>query len=433
LHFDDLAKLLEVMQRLVDLGNTVVVIEHNLDVIKQADWVIDMGPEAGEAGGQVVIAGTPEQVVEYATTQSRGSDRRSYTGEALAPILAAGPYVLRPTYSAEEHAEAAEEKFKIAEVIGDAAMPWEKDGRGWHTRDRVGRNGEPCRWDGRILADVIDRIYELGTFSETNWNSRSVVEIAAETKSYGWFLHAITGETWLLKLKFRVPSNTFQSTKLRADLPLKTLNEMYDIPLYSNDPRIKIKSTRGPLQEIELRLHGYEEIDRPAFWHFLETAVEAFQRFASDAPKTLDEHMPWKKLGKKWHLMRKGFPNGKRIAWEVEVLEALCGLLEEAAPNGQFTWTNQQLVHMHVPGQKEPWATLHTKRPGSLDLTLTGPKGQIGFGRVSELGFDREFDDKHAQRDQIQLRFRSESDLQRGDLPAFLSEHLAGVNETATT
>ncbi|MCA9221100.1 MAG: ATP-binding cassette domain-containing protein, partial [Planctomycetales bacterium] len=320
LHFDDLAKLLEVMQRLVDLGNTVVVIEHNLDVIKQADWVIDMGPEAGEAGGQVVIAGTPEQVVEYATTQSRGSDRRSYTGEALAPILAAGPYVLRPTYSAEEHAEAAEEKFRIADVIGDAAMPWEKDGHGWHTRDRVGRNGEPCRWDGRILADVIDRIYELGTFSETNWNSRSVVEIAAETKSYGWFLHAITGETWLLKLKFRVPSNTFQATKLRADLPLKTLNEMYDIPLYSNDPRIKIKSTRGPLQEIELRLHGYEEIDRPAFWHFLETAVEAFQRFASDAPKTLDEHMPWKKLGKKWHLMRKGFPNGKRIAWEVEVL-----------------------------------------------------------------------------------------------------------------
>ena len=64
LHFDDLAKLLEVLNRLVDHGNTVVVIEHNLDVIKTADWVIDIGPEAGAEGGTVVACGTPEQIVE---------------------------------------------------------------------------------------------------------------------------------------------------------------------------------------------------------------------------------------------------------------------------------------------------------------------------------------------------------------------------------
>ena len=63
LHFEDLAKLLDVLHRLVDLGNTVVLIEHNLDVIKSADWVIDMGPEAGEAGGCVVAAGTPQDIV----------------------------------------------------------------------------------------------------------------------------------------------------------------------------------------------------------------------------------------------------------------------------------------------------------------------------------------------------------------------------------
>ena len=66
LHFDDLRKLLEVLHRLVDLGNTVVVIEHNLDVVKSADWVIDMGPEAGQEGGQVVARGTPEDLVVYA-------------------------------------------------------------------------------------------------------------------------------------------------------------------------------------------------------------------------------------------------------------------------------------------------------------------------------------------------------------------------------
>jgi excinuclease ABC subunit A len=62
LHFADIEKLLEVLQRLADAGNTVLVIEHNLDVIKQADWLVDLGPEGGEAGGEVIATGTPEQV-----------------------------------------------------------------------------------------------------------------------------------------------------------------------------------------------------------------------------------------------------------------------------------------------------------------------------------------------------------------------------------
>ncbi len=81
LHFDDIRKLLNVLQRLVDLGNTVVVIEHQLDVIKSADWIIDLGPEGGEAGGYVVATGTPEQIVRH---------RKSYTGQALARVLGDG-------------------------------------------------------------------------------------------------------------------------------------------------------------------------------------------------------------------------------------------------------------------------------------------------------------------------------------------------------
>jgi excinuclease ABC subunit A len=79
LHFDDVRKLLEVLQRLVDAGNTVLVIEHNLDVIKTADHVIDLGPEGGPAGGRLVAQGTPEQVARV---------RESHTGRSLAPILA---------------------------------------------------------------------------------------------------------------------------------------------------------------------------------------------------------------------------------------------------------------------------------------------------------------------------------------------------------
>jgi len=81
LHFEDVRLLLEVLHRLVEKGNTVVVIEHNLDVVKTADWVIDLGPEGGDAGGRVVASGSPEDVVRQAA---------SHTGRALAPLLAAG-------------------------------------------------------------------------------------------------------------------------------------------------------------------------------------------------------------------------------------------------------------------------------------------------------------------------------------------------------
>jgi excinuclease ABC subunit A len=79
LHFHDVAKLLEVLHELVEQGNSVVVIEHNLEVIKTADWIIDLGPEGGDGGGEIVAAGTPEDVVRV---------KRSYTGQFLAPVLA---------------------------------------------------------------------------------------------------------------------------------------------------------------------------------------------------------------------------------------------------------------------------------------------------------------------------------------------------------
>lgn len=78
LHAHDIARLLEVLQRLVESGETVLVIEHNLDVIKTADYIVDLGPEGGDKGGQIVASGTPEQVVK---------EERSYTGKYLKEIL----------------------------------------------------------------------------------------------------------------------------------------------------------------------------------------------------------------------------------------------------------------------------------------------------------------------------------------------------------
>lgn len=81
LHFHDIRQLLEVLHQLRDQGNTVIVIEHNLDVIKTADWIIDLGPEGGTKGGEVVAVGKPEEIVKSS---------KSYTGRYLKPVLEMG-------------------------------------------------------------------------------------------------------------------------------------------------------------------------------------------------------------------------------------------------------------------------------------------------------------------------------------------------------
>jgi len=78
LHSHDIRKLLAVLHRLVDMGNTVVVIEHNMDVIKNADWIIDLGPEGGDEGGRIVVQGTPEKVAKV---------KKSFTGQYLRQVL----------------------------------------------------------------------------------------------------------------------------------------------------------------------------------------------------------------------------------------------------------------------------------------------------------------------------------------------------------
>src|SRR6202011_2921958 len=90
--FHDVAKLLDVLQELVDQGNTVIVIEHNLEVVKTADWIIDLGPEGGDAGGEIVAAGPPEDIVRA---------RQSYTGRYLHAFLKRRP-LAKGTHAADE-------------------------------------------------------------------------------------------------------------------------------------------------------------------------------------------------------------------------------------------------------------------------------------------------------------------------------------------
>jgi excinuclease ABC subunit A len=407
---------------LVDQGNTVVVIEHNLDVIKTADWVIDLGPEAGAAGGTVVASGTPEEVVKC---------KGSHTGRALARVLAAGPHVDRKPYDPAAAETPREDDVAIETVGRDAKMPWEVDGRAWHTRDRVARDGRPAKWEGKILDAIERRIHELGEFSPTNWNCRTIVEITAPKKTDGWFFHAITGERWLLRLKFRMAKKTFSGDQLVADLGLKPLNDIDEIEAYGRGPRVKCKNLRGPWQEVQVDAHSWQEIDTPEFWSFLERAAAGFRKFTERVQQKPEDVMPWKVLGQKWHLSRKGFPPGKKTAWKPEVLEELLEMLSEAAPDGQFLWNNQEVVKLMVPGVREPWASVYTKRLAGVDLVLNGPKGAFQLGRVADIGAERSLSTDGENRDQVRTRFVTTDELHDGNLAAFLRVHLDSLRGAA--
>ena len=143
LHFDDITKLLSVMHRLTDLGNTVVVIEHNLDVIKNVDWIIDMGPGAGVHGGNVVFTGTPEEMAAF-----QGSETASFVREALDSTAS-----LR---DADPGPRVEERRATM-----DDSTPWRVLGRRWHSLAKGFDGGGKPDWPVGMTEDVLSMIESI--------------------------------------------------------------------------------------------------------------------------------------------------------------------------------------------------------------------------------------------------------------------------------
>jgi excinuclease ABC subunit A len=230
-------------------------------------------------------------------------------------------------------------------------------------------------------------------------------------------------------MKFRTTRNTFKQEELVRQLDLKPLNDMPELPLYGTQPRVKCKNLRGPWQEIELRVHSFEEIDRPEFWSFVDRAITGFGRFTERVQEHGDILQPWKILGRKWHFARKGFSLGKKVLWDEKVLEKLMELLERTAPDGQILWNNKQVVPVYVPEQKEPWAAVQTKKLDAVYLHLLGPKGRFTLGQITELGHEPWVEGNRPNYDTLHLKFRSVNDLSQSDLAGFLKEHLKAVRK----
>lgn len=378
LHFDDLKKLLAVLNRLVDQGNSVICIEHNLDVVKTADWCIDLGPEAGHAGGDVVVEGTPEHVAEC---------ERSHTGRILADILRAGPHERRPDSGAPEAAR--DHAVVLAETdtgATDVDMPWTRDGEAWHTRTRTDRQGRPIQWEGAALAWLVDRIQTAATFARTEWNHPSRVEIKAPKSGTLWFFHALTAGRWLLDTTFRVPTGTFDAHELNRELALKTLDQRDDLPVYGPEPRVRIRRAFRGFEDVRIHIHDRAEVDTPAFRRFVKKAAVAHQGLIAERRAAPERAEPWKTDGRAWHLSQQPIAPNKPRLWKPMTLVELLGRIQKLQPAVEPDWRNKATVTLTVGKPPTRIGRIVTNHGHGLRVDLRVPAGLFTPTQLESIG-----------------------------------------------
>ena len=286
LHFEDIYKLLTVLHRLVDLGNTVICIEHNLDVIKSADWIIDLGPEAGQCGGELVFSGNPEDLVH--------KQGLSHTARVLKPIIEAGPLEQREIHDAKRQAlleaELAQD-IRLEAKDSTTRMPWESDGRRWHLTSQLDRQGKPTRWDPSVLEWVVDTIEKLGKAHSdgllpADWNNPARVEIKGVGSKNRWLLHALTRGSALIDVSLRVPSKKYAPGALARRLQLGTLDDRDDLEIYGSDARVQIRRVDDFWDNVRILLHDNKDLKKRLFRPFLREVVASYVKLLKQAQES---------------------------------------------------------------------------------------------------------------------------------------------------
>ena len=340
----------------------------------------------------------------------------------LAPVLQQGKREARDSFDVTAAASKQEGDLDLRQVGKNAKMPWQQDGRQWHTDGRISHRGQPCKWEGKALAWVVDLIEESDQFSATKWNDRSTVEITGLQQKANWFFHALSGDEWLLTLTFRVPKKTFDQDTLQKAMKIKKLDQLDELPVYGRGDRVKVRNLKGPFQQVTIKVHWLKEIETDAFKDFLQTAMQKFSGQIQKAKLNLNDLTPWKVLGKKWHLSRKGFPSNKRVQWTAETLERLFDLVEGIFPEATIEYSNKTTVDIILPNGKKPVATIHSKRREGIDLSLYTEPGRFALGRIANFAAEREIKQHRDGRDWIALRFDGISQVRKKELKLFLQE-----------
>ncbi len=269
LHRADVLKLLEVLQRLVEAGNTVIVIEHNLDVVKCADHVIDLGPGGGDEGGRIVTQGTPEHVAR---------SKRSRTAPFLREALARSSTEAVTWQPVTRPPRAAEHRRALAELAESAERPWEIDGRAWHLGPTT-PEGDPREWESGALEAFIELAAAALGLEEADWGHRRVVELA-RNGSADWVARARTDGRWDVRIQLRAPKGIFDQADLDGELGLPTWNEIEGLPRYGRRPRVRVYTRARSYDLITIWGFFEAEVRTDAF---REMVVRALQPVAAQA------------------------------------------------------------------------------------------------------------------------------------------------------
>ncbi len=192
--------------------------------------------------------------------------------------------------------------------------------------------------------------------------------------------------------------------------------------MYGRGERVRVKNSRGPFQEVLVTVHWLREIDTPEFWQFLREARDSYLRRVESASTDIKDVSPWKVLGRKWHLMRKGFPANKRARWKVETLEALFELMEKHAPSENVIWNERQFVRYRFAKGKKDWAVVRTKSRTHIELTVMPKSGEVGTGEIADVASECEVFEAKDGRAGVRLKFRNLEQIQSPKLVTFLKQ-----------
>ena len=437
LHFDDVAKLVEVLHRLVDGGNTVVVVEHNLEIIKNADWIIELGPEAGMEGGQLVSQGRPEAVALGVwesfdgSTQLEGG-KPGPTAVYLNRTLKESPRQIRTRPDFSYDLEVVDCEDDIDQIIHAGKLPWEEDGKKWHSQTRITTDGKPCRWDGQILVWIDAEVKKLGGFKSFDWNDRSVVECSSGLvkKPATWFFHGMTGTEWLVRLVFRVAKGTFDQDEIEKLLGIKPLDQTEGLQVYGSEPRVRVANLKKQhWQVVTILAHYLEEVKTASFREFLSQAGASYQSQIQKMSDSSGEFMPWQLLREKWHLSDKGFTPGKGRRWDAALLPELLGIIRKVMPTAIWELDKRDVINVRLTEGGRIWAVLRTKDADTLVLRMQGPAGGVNLSHLAGLGLTRSIKMGASGTNIVQIAFSAASDFAQEKVRPFLEKHAEMVRE----
>jgi len=268
LHVADVEQLLRVLNRLVEEGNTVLVIEHNMDVVKAADWVVDLGPGGGDHGGRAVASGTPEKVAR---------SKRAPTAPFLAAALLRSKRVPREELLLTRH-QMVDQPDDDALAGMEVKRPWEDDGRKWHLHDRKTPRGRTPVWHADALEYLVEAAAAFTGMAPVKWNARDAVTLKADAKRAAYFMRARTDEYWWFRVELRTAKGTFTQEALNRELALPVWDEIPQLEVYGKWPRVQLRIHHKRWDTIHLFLWNQAEIASGTFREFLEQCYAGYRK-----------------------------------------------------------------------------------------------------------------------------------------------------------